>query len=122
MGALKERICLTGCVTVGNPASEKKAKADMKEIFGYELELTDSMATQSQYKKHKKNYYYEFEDANGMQLTYASTLEPEGLDGATFFYQYCDEINYQKRVVPFYSQRMKEICDEYGKEFLMPDS
>lgn len=114
-------LCLTGCVTIGKPASEEKAKADVEEIFGYELILVDSMVTQSQHKKFKKNYYYEFEDANGMRFTYASTIEPEGLDGATFFYQYCNEINYQKRVVPFYSQRMKEICDEYGKEFLMPE-
>lgn len=114
-------LCMTGCVTIGKPASERKAKADVEAIFGYELTLTDSMATKSQYKKFKKNYYYEFEDANGMRFTYASTIEPEGLDGATFFYQYCNEINYQKRVVPFYSQRMKEICDEYGKEFLMPE-
>ncbi|MBQ0027954.1 MAG: hypothetical protein KBS96_05060 [Lachnospiraceae bacterium] len=114
-------FCMTGCITVGKSASEKKAKEDVEEIFGYELKLTDSMVEQSQHKKYKKNYYYEFEDANGMQFTYASTIEPEGLDGATFFYQYCNEINYRKRVVPFYSQRMKEICDEYEKEFLMPE-
>lgn len=114
-------LCMTGCVTIGKPASEKEARADVEEIFGYELTLTDSIVMQSQEKKNKKDYYYEFEDANGMQFTYASTVEPEGLDGATFFYQYCNEINYRKRVIPFYSQRMKEICDEYGKEFLMPE-
>ena len=113
-------ICMTGCATIGRPASEQKAKADVKEIFGYELTLIDSMSEQSPHKKFKKNYYYEFEDANGMQFTYASTIEPEGLDGATFFYQYCNEINYQKRVIPFYSQRIKEVCDEYGKDLLMP--
>ena len=113
-------ICMTGCATIGKPASEQKAKADVKEIFGYELTLIDSMSEQSPHKKFKKNYYYEFEDANGMQFTYASTIEPEGLDGATFFYQYCNEINYQKRVIPFYSQRIKEVCDEYGKDLLMP--
>lgn len=114
-------LCMTGCATIGKPASENKARADVEEIFGYELTLTDSIVTQSQHKKLKKNYYYEFEDANGMRFTYASTLEPEGLDGATFFYQYCNEINYQKRIVPFYSERMKENCDKYGKEFLMPE-
>lgn len=113
-------FCMTGCITIGEPASEKKAKADLEEVFGYELKLTDSLVMQSQYKKHKKDYYYEFEDANGMQFTYASTIEPEGLDGATFFYQYCNEINYQRRVVPFYAQRMKEICEEYGREIGIP--
>lgn len=107
---------LTGCITVGSAASEKKAVKAVTQVLGYEPTLTDVKTEKSEYTRFKKNKYYEFEDKQGMRFSYASTVEPEGLDGATFFYRYRDQIHYEEMLVPFYGEVMQKLCDEHGKE------
>lgn len=106
-------IFLTGC-TIGSPTGKKEAIRRVTDALGYEPEFTNSFSEKSSYNRFKKNYYYEFEDLEGMRFTYSSVIVPEGLDGATFYYYYQDKLNYKRRILPFYSSEIESLCKEYG--------
>lgn len=107
-------LCLTGCISFGHPTSAEDAQKKLSEVLGYEPKLIDSKVGKNEYKHFKKDYFYEFEDEQGMRFTYRSKLEPQGLDGATFFYMYYDEVFYNDRFFPFYAETMEEVCSRYG--------
>jgi len=105
---------LSGCMTIGGHSNRSEVTGKLKDVFGYEPELIDECTVKSSYKKIKKDYYYEFEDIDGMRFTYSVKLTPQGVDGATFYYSYVDDVNYYKRIMPFYSDTIRDLCDEYG--------
>lgn len=108
---------LAGCLVVGRAESKRGATAELSKLFGYEPVMLDEHIEKSQYKRFYKDYYYEYKDNNGMLYTYSSVLKPQGLDGATFYYSYHNSINYNRRIIPFYSDTMQKLCDEYGFEY-----
>jgi len=106
---------MMSCMTVGEGVESKsQAIRDVEQILGYEPELTNYYVEKSNYKSFKKNYYYEFEDLEGMRFTYSSVLTPDGMDGAVFYYYYNNKVNFNRRILPFYSDTIKSLCDKYG--------
>lgn len=109
-------ILLSGCVTIGKAVSRENAIEEVTRVLGYEPKFTNSYVEKNDYKHNKKNYYYEFEDAKGMRFSYSSKLEPQGLDGATFYYTYENKINYKRRILPFYCETIEKLCDKYNSD------
>ena len=111
-------LFLSGCIAVGRPSDSDHAGKRLEKSLGYRPELVDTYVVKSPYKRFKKDYYYEFETREGMRFTYSSALTEQGMDGATFFYAYLDTTNYDYRFLPFYSETIEELCNEYGMRYI----
>lgn len=107
-------LFLSGCVTIGKPANKKMAIDRVSSALGYEPEFIDSYVEKSSYKWNKNDYYYEFEDNQGMRFCFSSKITPQGIDGATFFYTYENKVNYKRRILPFYCEAIEELCNKYN--------
>lgn len=116
-GMMLAMALLSGCMAFGSPATEKQALKMLTEEFGYEPKLIESFEEKSEYKSSKKNRYFEFEDEQGMCFTFFSTLESQGMDGSTFYYSYENTTNYDLRILPFYGNQIRGICDKQGLGF-----
>lgn len=109
---------LTGCgMTFGSPKTKEQVIKELTDGFGYQPLFVEEQVKQSEAGWLHKDFYYEFEDKNGLRFTYASCAMPQGLDGATFFYKYIGKANYKYRLIPFWSEKMEAICSKYGLEY-----
>lgn len=105
----------SGCgFLFGMPVSSEKAIAQLTDALGYEPTFIEEKKVRSEEKSLHNDYYYEFEDEYGMRFAYVSKIAGVGLDGADFYYRYENFINYDYRLLPFYSDTIKALCDKYG--------
>lgn len=109
-------LTFAGCrfIVIGYPKGQSYVNKTASDVFGYDISSRESKTVTSPLNFLKKDKYYEFEDRHGIAFTYNSILKEQGIDSAVLFLFYENRLDYYYYVLPFYGDRLAEICENNG--------